>query len=144
MAKEKKVKEELQKPSNKNHFGIDIFQVITPKDISSIGTDRDPCFGKLYDLTTPECKKCGDSELCSIATAMRMKKERNKVNVEQDFKDLELEIDKDKAFRMFKKLKKNGEDRKTIIRKVAKEFDTTVEIATVFYKKWRKVKAGNG
>ena len=73
-----------------------------------------------------------------------MEKERNKVNVEQDFKDLELEIDKDKAFRMFKKLKKNGEDRKTIIRKVAKEFDTTVEIATVFYKKWRKVKAGNG
>lgn len=139
--KEKKNKEELQKPSENNHFGVDIFQVMTPKDVRSIGTDNDPCFGKSYDLTTSECKKCGDSELCSIAFSMKMKKERRKINVEEDFKDIELEIDKDKAFKYIRKLKKNGEDRKSIIKSLSKEFDTTTEIAGIFYKKWRKDKA---
>lgn len=61
--------------------------LLKPVDILSLGSEHD-CFGKEYDLSTDECKRCGDSEFCVIATAARMKKVRGKVEKEVEFKDI--------------------------------------------------------
>ena len=37
-------------------------QILKPIDLSSIGSNGDPCFGGAYDLTTDEWKSGGDSE----------------------------------------------------------------------------------
>ena len=41
-------------------------QVLVPTNVSEIIGTRDDCFGKEYDLSTSECKRCGDSELCAV------------------------------------------------------------------------------
>ena len=50
--------------------------ILKPIDINSIGSNGDPCFGKGYDLSTEECKQCGDSELCCLKFANLMVKTR--------------------------------------------------------------------
>jgi hypothetical protein len=35
--------------------------------LEKIGSDEDPCFGKLNDPRHPTCQKCGDIEFCAIA-----------------------------------------------------------------------------
>ena len=54
-----------------------------------IGSKDDPCFGKLYDMTTSECQRCGDSEFCAIAMMARNKRKRDKIEKTQVFKDTE-------------------------------------------------------
>ena len=60
-----------------------------PLDLSSIGTDRDPCFGKHYDSLADECSRCGDAEFCTIAMGARLNTKRSKLESKQKFKDLE-------------------------------------------------------
>ena len=55
---------------------------LVPIDIDSIGSNGDPCFGKGYDLTTNECKMCGDSELCCIKFAAALGKTRKELEKE--------------------------------------------------------------
>ena len=51
-------------------------QVLVPTNVSEIIGTRDDCFGKEYDLSTSECKRCGDSELCAVCFAQFMKKKK--------------------------------------------------------------------
>ena len=81
MAKKSKDKREPRKKTK----GIDFLQ---PVDFSNIGTPDDPCFGKHYNLSTDECKRCGDSELCSVLFAINLNKDRAKIEKKQEFKDL--------------------------------------------------------
>jgi hypothetical protein len=60
-----------------------------PLDVSMIGTEDDPCFGKLYEPATEECHGCGDSELCAIVHMHNLDKRRKKIEKKQKFKDLE-------------------------------------------------------
>lgn len=68
----------------------DIFE---PIDITKLGSGNDPCFGKNYDLSTKECKMCGDSELCCIKFTALMGKTRKELEAETKFKDLEPLVD---------------------------------------------------
>lgn len=63
-------------------------------DINSIGDNGDPCFGKEYDLSTEECRSCGDSELCCIKFAALMGKTRKELEEENHYKDMEELVDK--------------------------------------------------
>lgn len=137
--KEKKVKEELIKESDTNSFGVDIFKPMTLSQIKKIGTDNDPCFGKSYDLSTRECKQCGESELCSIKFSIYMNKVRKKENVNNDFKDIELEIDKEAMFKKIKKLKSKGKEKNQIIKSLMKMGDNVTEqMAKLVYRKYIK------
>lgn len=60
-----------------------------PIDILTLGGPDDPCFGKLHDISTPECGRCGDSELCSIKMMQTMKGVRGKEEKTKPFKDQE-------------------------------------------------------
>lgn len=78
---------EKRKPRNKAVKKIT--DPFTPIDFNVIGTDSDPCFGKLHSLNAPECKRCGDSEVCQMAMAMTLHKERENQEKTQPFMDLE-------------------------------------------------------
>lgn len=70
-----------KKPKNRK---IDYMRPLTLKDF---GTDKDPCFGKHYDLKAEECSRCGDYEACSIVTQTRMINEMNRQEEKHPFKD---------------------------------------------------------
>lgn len=66
--------------------GIDFLKPINIKDL---GTKDDPCFGKYNDPKASECMRCGDCELCAVATAQNLVSKRTKIEGKQKFKDLE-------------------------------------------------------
>ena len=76
MAKKKK-KEKAEEPD-----------LLKPLNIYELGGDMDPCFGKQYDLSTDECQRCGDSELCAIATSQKLNGVRAKIEENTEFKDI--------------------------------------------------------
>lgn len=64
--------------------------LMEPVDITQFGTKDDPCFGKEYNLSTPECKRCGDSELCAIVMGQNNHLKREGIESKNRFKDLEI------------------------------------------------------
>ena len=66
MAKKKKQLPDLSKQD-----------ILTPIDVSTLGTNGDPCFGIGYDLSTKECKLCGDSELCAFKMSQNLNRRIN-------------------------------------------------------------------
>lgn len=62
---------------------------LKPFDAMAFGSKDDPCFGKLYDLTTDECQACGDLEVCAIAFTQNLQIKRAELERDNKFKDLE-------------------------------------------------------
>lgn len=110
---------------------------IVPIDIDSIGSNGDPCFGKGYDLTTNECKMCGDSELCCIKFAAALGKTRKELEKENDYKDLETLVDIPAVKKTIRALKRKGEDRKTIRQKLQAKYHLSESEAKDLYKKYK-------
>ena len=132
MAKEKKKKKSLPDISKGD--------ILKPIDIDSIGTNGDPCFGTKYDLTTNECKMCGDSELCCIKFAAAMGKTRKELEKENDYKDLEILVDIPAVKKTIRALKRKGEDRKTIRQKIQAKYHVSEAEAKELYRKYKPKK----
>lgn len=91
-------KKEKRKPRTKEVKNVtDEFK---PLDFSIIGSDNDPCFGKLHSLKADECRRCGDSELCQMAMAMKLHQLRAKEESKGNYLDIE-ETKKDIKNRTF-------------------------------------------
>lgn len=60
-----------------------------PIPIELLGTEDDPCFGKLHDPRADECKRCGDREICAISMGQVNNMKRLLVEKSGNFKDLE-------------------------------------------------------
>lgn len=89
MAKEKK-----RKSRNRLAGSFDTLKPLLLEDIYKLGTENDPCFGKLYDPKAPECQRCGDNEICAITFGQNNHKLRDKAEKNMAFLDLEeKEID---------------------------------------------------
>lgn len=74
---------------------INTVNLLRPLDMNLIGSDNDPCFGKLYDPKAPECKKCGDFEVCAMVFGQNNHKLRAIEEKKGNFLDMEEEaIDK--------------------------------------------------
>lgn len=109
--------------------------LLVPTNVTEIiGTKDDPCFGKEYDLSTKECKRCGDSELCAICFAQVMHKTRKEVEAENNFKDLETSVDESSIKKYMRGLKRKEEDRKTIISKSMDKFSLDKKTIRTIYK----------
>ncbi len=132
MAKKTKKKQLPAIPEGQN--------TLRPLDISSIGSNGDPCFGEAYDLTTDECKMCGDSELCCIKFAAKMGTTRKEIESESQFKDLETLVDTKALKKTIRALKRKGEDKKTILEKIQAKYQLTKEEAKAMYKKYKPKK----
>lgn len=131
MAKEKrKSRKELTKK-------IDITQPILPIDITKFGTEDDPCFGKLHDLTEDACKRCGDSTICSIVMNQDTKRLREEEESNNRFKDLEIDapvkpvpqFTKKEINKFIKGKLKEGTIRLVLVKKLVTKFGITKEEA---------------
>lgn len=134
MAKKKKQQEEKLPAVTQKEF---------PKviDVESIGNPSgDPCFGTKYDLTTDECKMCGDSELCCIKFAAMMGKTRKELEKENNYKDLEILVDIPAVKKTIRQLKKKGDDRVTIRQKLQAKYGVTEQEAKQLYKQYKPKK----
>lgn len=106
--REKEIRESREKTP-----GIDF---LSPINLSKIGTQDDPCFGKFPDLNAEECRDCGDCELCQVAYSQRMNLERVVLEKKTHFKDIEREKENVKAF--YKEaLKKHSRSKAKILTK---------------------------
>lgn len=114
MAKGKQKKIDL-----KNHDPLSPLEV----DFQSIGSKMDPCFGKGYDLSTKECKQCGDSELCAFRMAQVLGKTRKELEAKKHYKDLDVLEDVDGIKKFMRKLKRSGLKRREIVKKVSLKFE---------------------
>lgn len=70
----------------KEHQTIDTMK---PVLFTDLGSDNDPCFGKHYSLKAPECKRCGDKELCSIVSSTQIHKAIEQQEKKSPFIDVE-------------------------------------------------------
>ncbi len=134
MAKEKKTKKKDLLPD------LQKTPILQPISIDSIGSNGDPCFGKMYDLTTDECKMCGDSELCCIKFAAEMGKTRKELEQENNYKDLEILVDIPAVKKTIRALKRKGEDGKTIRAKLQAKYGVSLDEAKQLYKKYKPKK----
>lgn len=121
--------------SNINKTDIDLLK---PIDVLSLGSNDDPCFGKLHDLKAPECKSCGDSEFCAIVKAQGLHKERLVIETEQRFKDIEEAEEemiqkKKQAKEKIDTYRKEGMPRMKTIIKVGRELNLSKEIVKSLY-----------
>jgi len=112
--------------------------LLKPIDVSLLGSDDDPCFGKLHDLIAKECKTCGDSEFCAIVKAQGLHKERLNIEHKQRFKDIE-EADndmikrKEEAKELIETYKIQGLKRLKTIIKVAQEKNLPKDLVKQIY-----------
>jgi hypothetical protein len=110
--------------------------ILEPMDITKLGSGNDPCFGKHYDLSTKECKMCGDSELCCIKFTALMGKTRKELEAETQFKDLEPLIDMEGCKKYYRKLVREKLGKKEILDKLQSKFELSRKEARDLYRKF--------
>lgn len=106
---------------------------LEPIDISKFGGEED-CFGQAYDLSTKECKLCGDSELCAFKMSQNLKITRKQLDEKNHYKDLDILEDVDAIKKYMRKLKRSGESRKSIINKCSEKFEVPSRDLRTIYK----------
>lgn len=130
MAKKKKDKlKEVRKE-------LETGDILEPIDITKLGSGQDPCFGKHYDLSTQECKMCGDSELCCIKFTALMGKTRKELEAETKFKDLEPLVDIEGCKKYYRKLVREKLGKKEILDKFQSKFELSRKEARDIYRKF--------
>lgn len=111
---------------------VDPLQVV---DITQLGTGNgDPCFGVQYNLSTKECKLCGDAELCAIKMAQTLKVTRKKLEEENHYKDLDALEDVKGIKKFIRGLKRKGLTRKEIVKKASIKFEVPTKDIRKIYK----------
>ena len=107
--------------------------ILTPLDISQLGSNGDPCFGIGYDLSTKECKLCGDSELCAFKMSQNLNITRKELEQKQ-YKDLDVLEDTVGIKKFIRSLIRKGKDRKEIISKTVEKFEVPKKRIRELYK----------
>lgn len=127
-------KKDKLKPAREELTSGDIFE---PMDISKIGTNNDPCFGKHYDLSTKDCKMCGDSELCCIKFSETLGKTRKQLESDNNYKDLETLVDVQGCKKYYRKLVREGYDKKDILDKLQTKYELSRKEVRTLYRKFK-------
>lgn len=107
---------------------------LIPIDVTQLGGNGDPCFGKNYDLSTKECKSCGDSELCCIKMAQNLKVTRKELEEKNHYKDLEALEDINGIKKYIRGLKRKGKTRMEIVEKASIKFEVPKKDIRIIYK----------
>lgn len=108
--------------------------ILTPIDISQLGNNGDPCFGVGYDLSTKECKLCGDSELCAFKMSQNLNITRRELEAKNNYKDLDVLEDTVGIKKYIRGLIRKGKERKEIILKTVEKFEIPKKRARELYK----------
>lgn len=123
MAKKRKAREKT-----------DDINLMKPIDITKFGSDDDPCFGKLYNLSAEECRRCGDQELCSIVFGQGLHLKRKEVEKETRFKDIEIAPKNESLIKWVKEKHKEGLSRSEVIKKARNTFGSSRDDIKTIYK----------
>lgn len=107
--------------------------LLEPVDITAIGSDKDPCFGKGFDLRTKECQSCGDSELCVMKTSQKLGKTREELELKSEFLDSSIS-DEDGIKKFMRKLKRKELTKKQILDKTQTKYELTRKEVRRLYK----------
>ena len=103
-----------------------------PIDIYNLGGEDDPCFGKLHDLSAIECRRCGDSELCQVATAQRQMIDR----VKDDAPYMDKKFDNDhRAYKYIKRRLSLSKTESSIINTASTKYGVSKDEAKQIIKK---------
>lgn len=106
---------------------------LTPIDITQLGSNGDPCFGKGYNLSTKECKICGDAELCAFKLSQNLKITRKELEDKNHYKDLDMLEDVKGIKKYIRSLKRKGLTRKEIVTKASEKFEVPKkDIRTIY------------
>ena len=107
---------------------------LEPIDITRLGTNGDPCFGKEYNLATKECKMCGDSELCAFKMSQVLKITRKELEEKNHYKDLDTLEDVEGIKKYMRSLKRKGLTRKEIVSKCNTKFEVPKKDLRIIFK----------
>lgn len=106
---------------------------LTPIDITQLGSNGDPCFGKGYNLSTKECKICGDAELCAFKLSQNLKITRKELEDKNHYKDLDMLEDVKGIKKYIRSLKRKELTRKEIVTKASEKFEVPKkDIRTIY------------
>ena len=112
---------------------------LVPFDLDKIGrVNEDPCFGQAYDLSTPECKQCGDSELCAIKMSQMLRVTRKELDEKNQYKDLDMLEDVAGMKKYMRGLLRKDKTRKEIVQKTSEKFEVPTKIVRKIYKELTK------
>lgn len=111
---------------------------LEPFDITQLGSNGDPCFGKSYDLTTKECKLCGDSELCAFKMSQELNITRKELEAKNKYKDLDVLEDIKGIKKYIRGLMRKEVSRKEIIQRTVNKFETPKDIVRKIYKELKR------
>ena len=107
---------------------------LQPIDVTKLGSNGDPCFGKAYDLSTKECKLCGDSELCCLKMSQSLNITRKELEAKNHYKDLDNLEDVNGIKKYIRGLKRKGSTRKEIVEKASIKFEVPKKDIRLIYK----------
>lgn len=119
-------------PDIKNHDPLE------PINIAELGSNGDPCFGIGYDLSTKECKLCGDSELCAFKMSQNMNITRKELEQKNQYKDLDVLEDTVGIKKYIRGLIRKGKERKEVITKTVEKFEVPRKRIRELYKECKK------
>lgn len=107
---------------------------LEPINIAELGSNLDPCFGIGYDLSTKECKLCGDSELCAFKMSQNMNITRKELEQKNQYKDLDVLEDTVGIKKYIRGLIRKGKERKEVITKTVEKFEVPRKRIRELYK----------
>lgn len=110
---------------------------LEPFNIYQISTGSD-CFGKSYDLSTKECKLCGDSELCAFKMSQELNITRKQFEEKNNYKDLDVLEDTEGIKKYIRSLKRKGKSRKEIIEAAVHKFEVPKDRIRSIYLSMKK------
>jgi hypothetical protein len=111
---------------------------LEPINIAELGSNGDPCFGIGYDLSTKECKLCGDSELCAFKMSQNMNITRKELEQKNQYKDLDILEDTVGIKKYIRGLIRKGKERKEVITKTVEKFEVPRKRIRELYKECKK------
>lgn len=122
------------KKKKKNLPDLSKHDPLAPLSLEEIGSNGDPCFGTAYDLSTKECKQCGDSELCAIKMSQNLKITRKELEEKNQYKDLDTLEDVAGMKKYIRGLIRKDKERKEIVQKTSEKFEVPKKIVRKIYK----------
>jgi len=111
---------------------------LEPINIAELGSNSDPCFGIGHDLSTKECKLCGDSELCAFKMSQNMNITRKELEQKNQYKDLDVLEDTVGIKKYIRGLIRKGKERKEVITKTVEKFEVPRKRIRELYKECKK------
>lgn len=111
---------------------------LIPIPFDQIGSINDICFGKSYDLTTKECKMCGDSELCALKMSQTLRISRKKLEEQNNYKDLDVLEDTKGIQKYIRNLIRKGKSRKEISDMATHKYEVPRPRIRQIYKELKK------